>query len=662
MRPRIALVSALTTYEDLDAETMREPPTGVLTLASVMRDRFATTVVDLNNIFMESEGEWDEFFRLASTAISETGADLLGFSSICTSYPTTIRLAGLVARELPESYIVFGGPQASVVDVSTLEAFDYIDAVVRGEAEESLPALVQGFAEGQPPLSVAGVSFRHGGSIQRNPSASAITDLDALPMPAFDLHPFVSSLEAIPLEIGRGCPFSCRFCSTNDFFRRRFRLKSPERTLGQMRELHDRYGIRKFDLIHDMFTVDRQKVVAFCELLISNGSPFEWACSARTDCIDEALLEIMKAAGCTGIFFGIETGSQRLQAVIDKGLDLSESRRMLATADRIGIKTTASLITGYPEETLEDFRQTLEFFGDAVQLPWLDPQLHILWPLAETPLTTEYRDRLFLDENRFERSENGWEQDALARELIAAHPDIFSNFYAFPCEIDRGFLQDATQFLIHASIRCNGLLQALRLFEGDLLRLAQRWYESAGIRRPGYDYNRHFMHDFLSFIDRQYGTCDDPGIIVTSRFWRALVESAPTSVRSSACHDEEVLCLNPDVQLISVEGDIVQVLALLRQGQRPPRSVLARTVTVVVQQDPRSRSKIKEMPPVSIAILRHAEKQSSVAEIISDLEERNVRVGSFEMEDVVLTAIEFFESEGLVRRISPEIVPEPIAI
>src|SRR5262249_907795 len=155
--------------------------------------------------------------------------------------------------------------------------------------------------------------------------------------------------------------------------------------------------ITKFDLIHDMFTVDRTKVVEFCELLISNGSPFEWGCSARTDCVDSELLEMMKAAGCAGIFFGIETGSTRMQILINKGLNLDESRRVLREADRVGIKTTASLIAGYPQETLEDFRQTLEFFGDAVRSLWLDPQLHILSPLAETPLTTQYRDRLFLD-------------------------------------------------------------------------------------------------------------------------------------------------------------------------------------------------------------------------------------------------------------------------
>src|SRR5262249_11504020 len=188
----------------------------------------------------------------------------------------TIRLTGLAARELPHAHIVLGGPQASVVDVATLEAFHHIDAVVRGEAEETFPALLQAFCEEQLPAAVPGVTFRQGGSIQRNPNASVILDLDALPLPAFDLHACVDALKTFPLEIGRGCPFACHFCSTNDFFRRRFRLKSAKRTLEQMRTLHERYGITKFDLIHDMFTVDRTKVVEFCELLISNGSPFEW--------------------------------------------------------------------------------------------------------------------------------------------------------------------------------------------------------------------------------------------------------------------------------------------------------------------------------------------------------------------------------------------------
>ena len=83
-----------------------------------------------------------------------------------------------------------------------------------------------------------------------------------------------------------------------------------------------------------MYTIDRKKVVAFCEAILASGEKFTWGCSARTDCIDDDLLQLMASAGCTGIFFGIETGSQRLQDVIKKKLDLDEARQRIACADR----------------------------------------------------------------------------------------------------------------------------------------------------------------------------------------------------------------------------------------------------------------------------------------------------------------------------------------
>ena len=97
----------------------------------------------------------------------------------------------------------------------------------------------------------------------------------------------IETCQRMPLELGRGCPFACKFCSTNDFFRRNFRLKSPGQVIAQMRALHRLYGHTSFELIHDMFTVNRKRVVAFCEAMVASGEKFQWYCSARTDSVDD---------------------------------------------------------------------------------------------------------------------------------------------------------------------------------------------------------------------------------------------------------------------------------------------------------------------------------------------------------------------------------------
>src|SRR5262249_32027050 len=153
------------------------------------------------------------------------------------------------------------------------------------------------------------------------------------------------------------------------FFRRKFRLKSPAQMLEHMRAIASRYGIRNFKLVHDMFTVDRKRVVEFCEALIASGEQFGWSCSARTDCVDAELLELMSRAGCHGLFFGVETGSARLQKIIDKGLDLDQSRAVIDTAHRLGMGNTVSLITGFPEENQDDLRETLAMYVHAMRHP-----------------------------------------------------------------------------------------------------------------------------------------------------------------------------------------------------------------------------------------------------------------------------------------------------
>ena len=152
------------------------------------------------------------------------------------------------------------------------------------------------------------------------------------------------------LELGRGCPFACTFCSTNDFFRRNFRLRTPERVIADMRTIAAKYGIRSFALVHDMFTVDRRKVAGFCDAMIASGEGFQWSCSARTDCVDEQLLALMASAGCRGIFYGIEAGSVRMQKIIDKHLDPARAEEVIDLTEQLGMRTTVSLITGFPKK------------------------------------------------------------------------------------------------------------------------------------------------------------------------------------------------------------------------------------------------------------------------------------------------------------------------
>ncbi len=246
-------------------------------------------------------------------------------------------------------------------------------------------------------------------------------------------------------------------------------LKSPERLIEQMRSIKDSYGINTFDLIHDMFTVDRKRVADFCEALLRSNDEFNWNCSARTDCVDDDLIALMAKAGCRGIFFGIETGSARLQKTINKGLDLAEAELMIKSTNKRRITTAVSLIYGFPEETMEDVRDTVGFLIDSLRYDYASPQLHILAPLAETPLHSEYREKLFFDDIFSDMSHQGWRQDPTDRTMINDHPEIFPNFYALPTpNLDRQYLKELRDFILKGMGWFRWLLVALHHDSGDI--------------------------------------------------------------------------------------------------------------------------------------------------------------------------------------------------
>jgi radical SAM superfamily enzyme YgiQ (UPF0313 family) len=532
---KVCLVNAPTAAEfggstEIKSDVVRqitlEPQLGILSLAAVLEARGDSPhIVDLNRTYFhlaDSVGEsaLDRFAERAAAVVAAKDADVCGFSSICSSYPLTIRIAKAVKALRPECPIVFGGPQASVVDRQSLTAFPFVDFILRGEAEESLPLLLAELAGNQRMERVPGLTYRAHGQSWRNPNAPAIADLDALPSAAYHLTGELEGAHRAALEMGRGCPFACTFCSTNDFFRRNFRLRSPERILRDMRALAAAYRLSDFDLIHDMFTVDRRRVVAFCEAMIAAGDRFTWSCSARTDCVDEPLLELMAHAGCHGLFFGIETGSARMQRIIDKHLDPQRAAEIIDAAERLGIGTTVSLITGFPEETQEDMRQTVWMLMHSARCPHSDPQLNLLAPLAETPLYGKYKNQLTLETLCSDVSHQGEQQHEQDVALIRAFPEIFPNFYLLPTpNLDRDVLLEFREFALMGLEHFRWLLVALDQVTSGILDVFAEWRQRRQCSWPGLDgfeirrYYRSatFRTDFLQFA-REHPAGDNPAV------------------------------------------------------------------------------------------------------------------------------------------------------
>jgi radical SAM superfamily enzyme YgiQ (UPF0313 family) len=647
---QVCLVNAPTAAEFRDAlefksELLRhessEPQLGILSLAAVLETcGCSPRIVDLNRAFYRyadsvSESEIDGFAEVAASEISAVDVDVYGFGSICSAYPLTLRIAKLVKLLRPESIIVFGGPQASVVSVQTLSSFPFVDFVLRGETEVSMPVLLEEFNGQRRFNKVPGLTFHSPLGVQRTPDAPLIMDLDTLPSPAYHLTEELRGLDRASLELGRGCPFACTFCSTNDFFRRKFRLRSPERILKDMRALESKYGIRDFNLVHDMFTVDVKRVQTFCHALIESGEGYTWSCSARTDSVDEDLIALMAAAGCTSMFFGVETGSKRMQRIIDKHLDTGRAHEIIDIVERAGIRSTISLITGFPQETVDDLRDTVRMFMHAARVPGSEPQLNLLAPLANTPLHIAYKNQMTLDMLCSDISHQGRYQNAEEIELIRRYPEIFPNFYLLPTpELDRRKLLELREFTLMAELRFRWLMGAADQASTGILDLFFDWAERREALYPAlagpdlrhYYRTPQFPLDFIAFL-RSHSVGETTVLKAFLDFEDALsLAQSPDASRLSrvvrldlgeAMDWSDIPIRNENSRVIQLTYELEKAIDAVRNRQEPEWE--NGLYFYVVAQAPREENPIYQVSSRIAATVEACNGKLTISDLVSHL-------------------------------------------
>jgi radical SAM superfamily enzyme YgiQ (UPF0313 family) len=648
-------------------------PMGILSLAAVLEQLgIEVEIIDLNRLYHKymncGRPSGMDFCAYTNWALESLVADVFGFSTICSTYPLTLRMAQGFRLRHPEAWIILGGPQASVVDVRTLQTFGAVDLIVRGEAEQSFPEVLESIFSHDGRLEqIKGITFRQRGKIIRNPNAPVIEDLDSLPPAAFHLYPHIADCAYAPVEAGRGCPFACSFCSTNDFFRRRFRMKSPRVLVSQMQEIKRTYGIESFDLIHDMFTVDRKKVTAFCDAVEESGEKMYWSCSARTDCVDDGLIARMAATGCDGIFFGIDTGSETVQRAIQKHLDLTEAADRVKCANRHRIRTTVSLIIGFPEETRQDLRQTINFLGDSLRYQASDIQLHLLCPLPETPITSAYRDELVYDEIFSDISFQGWEQNPEECEMIKAHRDLFPSFYGVPTRwLERHYLRELREFLLHGALKHLWLIVLLHRDSNDLVSVFDEWLKWSSCERNSsgvvdssraYYASDSFSNDLLQFVETYYAplVSRHPHLLDTmSQVERSQLRlgSHRTNHRLASSLRQHRITMNfdsvpvlpTDVHVKVVRADYKRLIRCLKRNARID-SIPEEQVSLVFARE-NDRIRITQVTPASHKLMSLCNGSRNIFEISAKVSE--VEEGGISRQKAAFFGLQSLAQKGLI--------------
>jgi len=376
----------------------------------------------------------EEDYLFVASEILESNPMLVGFSTWCITYPVSLIIARKIKNLKPDVTIVFGGPQASILGKETLQEFSYVDYVLTGECDYTFPEFLNQLMQGSLKSSLSSISglvYRSdSGSILQNDPSPPIQDLDALPVPAYDLAILPNYLS---LEVGRGCPFKCNYCTTRNFFSNTYRTKSADRILNEMEQAYNQYKICRFSFTHDMFTLNNSFVRELCNKLINfnhqQNRSFRWNCSARVDTVSEKLLKLMKEAGCREIFFGIETGSEKIQKSTGKGLDIAEAMRITEISAKLGMEVYASFILGFPDEDEDDIEKTLKCILH-MATRGINPQVSELALLPGTPLYKQHFGKLKYDGRCSDFADCLCSFEEI--QLIIRYPEIFSSFYYLP--------------------------------------------------------------------------------------------------------------------------------------------------------------------------------------------------------------------------------------
>ena len=232
-------------------------------------------------------------------------AHLVGISTITSTAPRAYALADKVREKgVP---VIMGGPHVTFM---ADEALEHADFVIRGEGEQTLMAFIDAREKGESFSGIPNLSYRENGRTIHNDLRPFVKDLDQIPFPDLSLlkptKKGISSLSSIPVQTSRGCPFACSFCSVTGMFGRKYRFRSTENIIKELRRYDHRKNLIFF--YDDNFTADRRRAKDLLEAMIRERFKFKWTTQVRADVAkDLELVKLMKKAGCHTLYIGFES-------------------------------------------------------------------------------------------------------------------------------------------------------------------------------------------------------------------------------------------------------------------------------------------------------------------------------------------------------------------
>jgi radical SAM superfamily enzyme YgiQ (UPF0313 family) len=355
-------------------------PTSLLVLAQYLKKKYNPVIVD-------TRIESDYHQKIRKHLKDSICVGITTMTGLQIKYG--LELAKFVRKVDPNIPIVWGGVHPTLMPNQTIKN-EYVDIIVRGEGEKTLLELVEALDKRRDLKKIDGLTFIKNNKIISTEDRKFL-DQEKLKLPAWELID-VNKYQQLEIQTARGCPHRCKFCYNREFNKRTWRSKSSKKVLNELKYLIDEYNPKAVYFIDDNFFTNIKRVREICEGIIKNDWSIKWRTSCRADDLarfDEDFVKLIANAGCSELFVGAESGSQRVLNLIDKDTKVHELLTGIKKCVRYGIEPQITFILGFPSETKRDREETFSLidelfknFGEKI----LVNGFYVYTPYPGTPL------------------------------------------------------------------------------------------------------------------------------------------------------------------------------------------------------------------------------------------------------------------------------------
>jgi len=291
----------------------------------------------------------------------EFNPDFIGCNVISSTAKIVQGLIAQIKNKIPDIVIICGGKHATSNPEDLLS--HNADYCAIGEAEVTIVELLDALNFNESIDEVTGIAYLKNGAICRTGNRSVLP-LDYLLRPAFELIDYAKYVnyrfQGIPghyLRTGfifgsRGCPYRCKFCTTQS--REYYRERSIDDLIDEMESQIEKYGVDGFAILDDLFYFREERTAEFCKKIVKRGIKAKFFCHVRVDRVTRETVELMKKAGFLLLAVGVESGSQKLLDAMNKETSVEKIENAFKIYNEIGINTFAFIIVGHPDETDND--------------------------------------------------------------------------------------------------------------------------------------------------------------------------------------------------------------------------------------------------------------------------------------------------------------------